>query len=57
MCWLHVYFFPFFLLLSDDSSDVQVPGVKDVGVATALELLLLLDHHETCCYYDLYSVG
>ena len=38
------YFFPF-LLLSDDSFDVQVPGVEDDGVAAALELLLPLDLH------------
>jgi len=39
------YFSFLFLLLFDDSFDVQVPGVEDNGVATTLELLLPLDLH------------
>ena len=38
-----LFFLPF-LLLSDDSFDVKVPGVEDDGDAT-LELLLPLDLH------------
>lgn len=39
-----LFFFPF-LLFSDDSFVVQVPGVNDDGVTVALEFLLLLDRH------------
>lgn len=51
MCWLHAIFSSFFLFLSDDSFDVQVLGVEDDGVATTLEILLLLDIHVgSFCY-------
>jgi len=42
--WLHVIFLPF-LLFFDDSFVVHVPGVEDDGGGSALEFLLLLDHH------------
>ena len=38
-------FFLHFLLLFDDSFDVQVPSVEDDGVSATLELLLPLDLH------------
>jgi len=43
--WMHAILLPFFLF-SDDFFVVQVPGVEYDGVASALESLLLLDHHD-----------
>jgi len=45
VCWLHAISPSFFLLLSDDSIDVQVSGLEDDGVVAAIELLLPLDLH------------